>query len=151
MARKAGALALVGAVLLSAAAAAVPVRPAVEQAKIDYLLGELQASPATFIRNGREYSGKRAAAHVARKLKFAGKRVQTARDFIIGVASRSLDSGKPYEVRWNDGKRQPLGEWLFELLARYERERLPKATPSPPPKTGQAVGTHFSDLLRADS
>lgn len=130
MARHATAIAFTGALLLSAGLfARPPVRPTAEQTKIDYLLGELRASPETFIRNGREHSGKRAASHLARKLSFAGRRVQTARDFVHGIGSRSLDSGKPYLVRSSDGKQRPLSQWLLDRLDRYEKENLPKATP----------------------
>lgn len=120
------------AVLVLASALAAPgfaarlVRPVGEQTKIDYLVGEVRNSPAIFLRNGREYPADRAASHLARKLKFAGKSVQTARDFVLGIASRSEETGKPYELRWPGGKRQPLSEWLFERLEFYEKERLPK-------------------------
>lgn len=102
--------------------AATAVRPVPEQNKIDYLIGEVKGSPATFLRNGAEHTGIRAAAHLARKLRFAGKRVQTARDFIVGIASKSEQSGKPYEIRWPDGRRQRLAEWLTARLANYEKE-----------------------------
>jgi hypothetical protein len=100
---------------------AAPVRPAAEQSKIDYLLGEVKNAKATFLRNGREHTPARAAAHLARKLKFAGRRVQTVRDFIVGIATRSSDSGKIYEVRWPDGRKQPLGDWLMKQLVEYEK------------------------------
>ena len=102
--------------------AATTVRPVPEQNKIDYLIGEVKRSPATFLRNGADHTGIRAAAHLARKLRFAGNRVQTARDFIVGIASNSETSGKPYEIRWPDGRRQPLAEWLTARLALYEKE-----------------------------
>jgi hypothetical protein len=102
--------------------AATAVRPLPEQNKIDHLIGEVKGSPATFLRNGAQHTGIRAAAHLARKLRFAGKRVQTARDFIVGIASKSEQSGKPYEIRWPDGRRQPLAEWLMARLALYEKE-----------------------------
>ena len=104
-------------------AVALPTRPAPEQTKIEFLIGEVKNSPAIFIRNGREYGAERAAAHLERKLRFAGRRVQTVRQFIVGIASRSEESGKPYEIRWPDGHRQPLSEWLLEKLERYEKER----------------------------
>lgn len=124
MGRKALAAALFVALAVPAFAGP-PVRPVAEQTKIDFLLGEVKASPATFIRNGREYPAGRAASHLSTKLKFAGRRVQSARQFIVGVASHSQDSGKPYEIRWPDGRRQPLAEWLLERLDSYEKEQGP--------------------------
>lgn len=121
------ATALLGLVLAGAGAraSAADVRPVEEQTKIDYLIGEVKRSPATFLRNGREHTGSRAASHLARKLRFAGRRVRTVRDFIVGIASRSEESGKPYEIRWPDGRRQRLGDWLTARLAAYEKEHPP--------------------------
>jgi len=104
-------------------AARAATRPAPEQEAIDWLLSEVKGSDAVFIRNGSEYNGEKAAAHLKSKLFFAGKRVQTAREFIVGVASRSETSGKPYEIRSKDGARQPLEKWLLERLAVFEKGR----------------------------
>lgn len=96
-------------------------RPAVEQAKIDWLLSEVGNSVAVFIRNGKEYDGAQAVSHLKMKLFFAGRRVQTVRQFIVGVASRSEASGKPYEIRLPDGKQGPLQTWLLERLSVYKK------------------------------
>lgn len=113
--------------LVAPASAAKPVRPVDEQTKIDFLIGEVKRSPAVFIRNGREYRSDRAAAHLARKLRFAGQRVQTARQFIVGIATQSSETGKPYEIRWPDGKRQRLSDWLYARLGFYEEARPARA------------------------
>ena len=105
------------AVALPAAAAS---RPEAEQKKIDYLLGEVKASSATFIRNGQEYQAEKAVSHLKRKLMFAGGRVQTARQFIVGVASRSEESKEPYKMRLPAGATVELGTWLMERLVTYE-------------------------------
>ncbi len=122
----AGFLAIVIAGLGVTASAAGAIRPVAEQNKIDYLLGQVKASSGKFLRNGREHRADRAASHLARKLRFAGKRVQTAREFIVGIASRSEESGDPYEIRWTDGRRQPLAEWLTARLGIYEKEHPPR-------------------------
>jgi len=96
-------------------------RPEEEQQKIDWLITEMKNSDAVFIRNGKEYTGERAASHVKSKLWFAGKRVQTALEFIVGVASQSEESGKPYEICTKNGVQRPLGDWLVERLAVYEK------------------------------
>jgi hypothetical protein len=125
-------LPLVLAIPAQLSAARQPIRPVAEQTKIDFLLGEVKNSPAIFIRNGSEYPASRAAAHLLSKLNFAGRRVQNARQFIVGIATHSEASGKPYEIRWPDGRRQPLAEWLLERLAFYEKEHLPAPAPPPP-------------------
>jgi hypothetical protein len=109
------------ALILVAAQAMGASRPAAEQAKIDWLLVEIGNSKATFIRNGKEYDAAKAVSHLKTKLMFAGKRVQTVRQFIVGVASHSEETGKPYEIRLSDGKQGPIATWLMERLAVYEQ------------------------------
>lgn len=123
---------LVSVVMAAPALAAMGARPVEEQTKIDFLLAEVKKSAATFIRNGKEYPASNAASHLARKLKFAGKRVQTSRQFIVGIASHSEETGKPYELRWPDGRRQPLAEWLLERLDFYEKSHVPAAPTAAP-------------------
>ena len=96
-------------------------RPPEEQVKIDWLLAEIKNSGASFIRNGKEYDGEKAAAHIKSKLWWAGGRVQTVREFIVGVASHSEETGKPYEIRTKGGIQRPLEKWLLERLAVYEK------------------------------
>jgi hypothetical protein len=107
--------------LLFASSLLAATRPPEEQEKIDWLLAEIKSSDAVFIRNGKEYDGEKAAAHVRSKLWWAGKRVQTVREFIDGVASHSEETGKPYEIRTKDGGQRPLEKWLLEKLAIYEK------------------------------
>jgi hypothetical protein len=109
------------ALLLVALPLAAAKRPGAEQEKIDWLLSEIERSDATFLRNGVEYDGRNAASHLKTKLFWAGKRVQTARDFILGVCSHSEASGKPYEVRFKDGTQRPLEKWLSERLDAFEK------------------------------
>jgi hypothetical protein len=120
-------LALIGSQVAAAAA-----RPAPEQEKIDYLLGQVRGSNAVFIRNGTEHDGAAAAAHLKSKLWWAGKRVQTARDFIVGVASHSEETGKPYEIRPRNAPVQPLRDWLLARLAEREKASSPKGVASAP-------------------
>jgi hypothetical protein len=99
-------------------------------------MAEIGNSKATFIRNGKEYDASAAVSHLKTKLLFAGRRVQTARQFIVNVASRSSQSGNPYEIRLPDGKQQPMEVWLLERLAVYEKGAAaqkppPGPTPSP--------------------
>jgi hypothetical protein len=108
-------------------------RPEAEQIKIDWLLSEIGNSKGTFIRNGKEYDASAAVSHLKTKLRFAGSKVQTVRDFIVGVASRSSDSGKPYEIRLPDGKQQPMEVWLLERLSVYEKGAAAQKTPGPTP------------------
>jgi hypothetical protein len=105
-------------------------RPAAEQAKIDRLLQRVRDSDAVFLRNGKEYGGKQAAAHLQTKLLLAGSRVQTARDFVRSVATRSERSGEPYRIRLSAGGSFALRDWLLERLVELEHPpREPVPTP----------------------
>lgn len=116
---------LILALLLAAVPlAAAATRPVAEQERIDWLLNEMRGSDAVFVRNGKEYDGKQAASHLKSKLWWAGKRVQTAREFIVGVASHSEESGKPYEIKRKDGTREPLETWLTLRLSVFEKGAL---------------------------
>ncbi|MEP6471301.1 MAG: DUF5329 family protein [Acidobacteriota bacterium] len=131
MARRLATSAIIALLLARHGLAAEPARPAAEQAKIDFLLNEVKKSVDVFVRNGREYSGARAGGHLATKLRFAGKRVQTATDFILGIASKSEETGKLYEVRTREGLREPLRDWLLARLQLHEKAR-PNPTPTRP-------------------
>ena len=106
---------------MTARALAGDPRSAAEQVKIDWLLARIRTTDAVFIRNGKEYAGEKAAGHLKTKLWWAGSRVQTAREFIARVATKSEESGKPYEIRFADGISMPLGRWLSERLDELEK------------------------------
>ena len=107
------------------AVASAGLRPVAEQAKIDKLISEVRDSGGTFIRNGDEFDSVKAADHLRRKLDYAGAKIQTAREFITGVASRSERSGEPYLLRLPGSKEPiPLRDWLAARLDEMEsRER----------------------------
>lgn len=86
-------------------------------AEVDELISFVRLSDVRFIRNGREYSAADGADHLRDKLARAGDRVKTTDDFITGIASKSYLSGKPYLVKFSDGRTQPTGEWLRGHLA----------------------------------
>jgi hypothetical protein len=102
--------------LLSFEAKAFPDR-ATEHSKIVYLLDAISSSNLVFIRNGAEYNGEEARAHLQDKLDVAGDRILTAEDFINYIASESLITGMPYMVRLADGTQMEAGVWLRNRLA----------------------------------
>lgn len=75
-----------------------------------------------FIRNGTEYEPKDAAEHLRLKWKKGGKENMTAKDFIDKLASQSSMSGKPYQVKWKDGKVYVIKPFLVRELARIENQ-----------------------------
>jgi hypothetical protein len=93
------------------------------QDEISYLIRYIENSGARFIRNGTEHSAREGADHMRDKLKSAGSRVKSAEDFIVGIATKSYLSGKPYLVKLPDGKVVPTGPWLTEALAKYRASK----------------------------
>ena len=94
--------------------------PPAEAAKIEYLIdsiGELE--DAQFIRNGKAHEAVEAAAHLRRKLKAAGSRIRSAEDFIIRCASASSMTGRPYRIRFGDGREIDSAQFLRQKLAEY--------------------------------
>jgi len=85
-----------------------------EREKIDALLLAIETSGVTFVREGKPYDGKQAAAHLRMKLSFAGRRASTLDEFIDGIASRSSTTGEPYQVRTATSK-YDAGMWLRRL------------------------------------
>jgi hypothetical protein len=54
------------------------------------------------------------------KLKRAGSAVKSAEDFIRYCGTQSSTSGKPYEIRFSDGRVLPSATFLTQKLAEYD-------------------------------
>jgi len=101
----------------------------VENARIEYLIAAIGALPgAQFVRNGTAYDAAAAVEHLRLKLRFAGARVKTAEDFILYCASESSVSGRPYEIRFADGRVVPSAQFLQQKLLEFDRHRAAGAT-----------------------
>ena len=91
-----------------------------ETRRIDYLIASVETlNGAKFVRNGKEYDGKKAASHLRLKLKNTADKVQSAEDFIEICASKSYLSGQPYLIVFPDGKTMPTGEFFRKKLKGY--------------------------------
>lgn len=90
--------------------------------EIKSLLDYVEHSECLFVRNGDEFTGPRARAHLEQKLNYLeGKnKVNSAEDFIELAATRSSMSGRAYEVRCPEGV-QPAGTWLKRELQRQRQ------------------------------
>lgn len=90
--------------------------------EIKGLLDFVEHSECQFVRNGSEYPGPRARAHLEKKLDYLeGKNmVSSAEDFIDLAATKSSMSGRAYEVRCPAGV-QPASTWLKTELQRQRQ------------------------------
>lgn len=95
--------------------------PSAEKRKIEILIGKVdQMTDAVFIRNGKSYSAPLAAEFLRRKWKSRRDGVLSAADFIDKVASFSSTTGKPYSIRWNDGRERLSAEYFKSQLSQLE-------------------------------
>jgi hypothetical protein len=95
--------------------------PADEQRKIETLILQVeQMTDAEFIRNGNKYKPSLAADFLRRKWKSRQSEIRSAADFIDKVASFSSTSGRPYRIRWPDGRERLCGEYFRAQLSLLE-------------------------------
>lgn len=113
--------------VLALSSAALGARDAVESEKIEFLIASVEKLTAEkFVRNGTEYDGKEAAKHLRKKLKRAAGRVRRAEDFITYIGSGSSLSGKPYLIKFPDGRTLETGKYLRDKLKEYDATRKNK-------------------------
>ncbi|ULH28418.1 YfeK family protein [Leptospira weilii] len=89
------------------------------------LMAVLESCECKFIRNGVEHDPKEARAHMEKKLKVVEGRIQTISEFIDHIGSKSSISGKPYLVKFADGKTKESGVWLKEKWEEILKEKNP--------------------------
>ena len=90
----------------------------IEQRKIERMIDLLEKSDLIWIRDEEEYTPTKAADHIRKKYKYAGKEIRTAEDFIDKVAARSWVSGRDYMVRLPDGSQVTAKKWFRDQLAK---------------------------------
>jgi hypothetical protein len=84
-----------------------------EKEKIEALIKNIeQLKDAAFIRNGSDYDAKTAARFLRSKWQKQEKEIKTASDFIEKAGSVSTTSGKPYLIRFKNGREVKCGDYL---------------------------------------
>ncbi len=97
--------------------------PTTERQKIEALIEQLgNLKDAKFIRNGSTYEPATAIRFLRRKWEANDAKVKTARDFIDEVASVSGSSGKPYLIRFKDGREINSQEFLIAALNKIDSQ-----------------------------
>ena len=91
--------------------------------EIQHLLQYVRESEVTFIRNGQEYKSADAADHLMTKMEHFKKQIVAAEDFIRLAGTKSIMSGKVYQIKTKDGKLQESGKWLSDELSRYRAQK----------------------------
>ncbi len=115
------AVVLVVGLALVALAPSAHAAPLSEDDKIEALIRTVdQLKGATFVRNGSTYDCHDAAKHMRDKWKWKKDVIHSARDFIVVAASFSTQTGKPYLIRWQDGRELKSAEFLATELRKLE-------------------------------
>jgi hypothetical protein len=95
--------------------------PGLEKQKIEALIKQVgDLKDAKFVRNGSTYEPATAVRFLRGKWEANDAEVKTARDFIAKVASASGTSGKPYLIRFKDGREIKSQEFLLAELKKIE-------------------------------
>ena len=116
------------------------------EATIAHLLEYVRTADVVFIRNGKEHSAEDAEKHIEKKYKHYKKKIKTPEDFIEKSATKSMMSGKKYQIRLKDGTVMTSQDWLLAELERYRNPpvaaaadtasaALPDSTVAAPPDT----------------
>lgn len=83
--------------------------------QIETLLQSISASGCEFVRNGKSYTPSESVKHITRKWEHFADEIDSIEKFVELTATRSLISGKAYEVRCEAGT-QPSAEWLLSQV-----------------------------------
>ena len=88
-----------------------------EKQKIEYLIKSIETlDGAQFWRNDEYHTPKEAGEHLRLKLKNAGDKIKTAKQFIDNLATKSSMSGKVYKIKFKDGKVVESKVFLYQKL-----------------------------------
>lgn len=95
--------------------------PTGEKQKIEALIKQVAVlKDANFVRNGWTYNANNAATFLQLKWVANVADVKTARDFIDKVASISGTSGRPYLIRYKDGREILSRDFLLAELKKLD-------------------------------
>jgi hypothetical protein len=114
-------------IIFCAAALALPLSATAEELSAkeverieDLIAAVAYRTDAAFIRNNQAYDSTVAAEFLRRKWRAQTDRVGSAEDFIEKVASFSSTSGRPYLIRFGDGREVPCSVFLRAELAKLQ-------------------------------
>lgn len=108
--------------LLLAAASTAQEMPAAEKEKVEALIKHLEGlKDAKFVRNDVEYDAQTAAKFVRGKWEANAAGIKTAKDFVEKAASVSSTTGKPYLIRFKDGKEVKSRDYLLAELEKLQK------------------------------
>jgi hypothetical protein len=117
------AVALCGLFLIPLSSASAQDSAAKTSGEIVHLLDFVHVSKCTFIRNGSEYDGAKAADHLKTKYDYFKSDIHSTEDFIDLAATKSAFSGKPYLVHCPGMQTIAASDWLKIELQTYRSKQ----------------------------
>lgn len=93
--------------------------------EVTHLLGFIEKSGCTFIRNNKNYNSAKARKHIERKYKHVQDRITTTEEFIRYSATESSITHKPYTVTCSAEKTQSSSTWLLHELDNFRAGQNP--------------------------
>lgn len=90
---------------------------------IQHLLDFVENSECRFYRNNKEHTAGEAAAHMRKKYDHFKEDIKTPEDFIRLTATKSMISGKLYDVKLKDGNTITSEAWLLQALKDYRQHQ----------------------------
>jgi hypothetical protein len=96
--------------------------PPAQQAEVQHLLNYLGSSHCGMIRNGKAHDAAEAVQHVRRKYDHYRDRIDSTEDFIAYAATKSLVSGRAYQVQCPGEAAVTSADFLSGELARYRAD-----------------------------
>lgn len=91
--------------------------------EVSHLLGFIEKSGCTFIRNNKNYNSAKARKHIERKYKHVQGRISTTEQFIRYAATESSITHKPYTVICGTEGTQPSSDWLLHELDNFRADQ----------------------------
>ncbi len=80
--------------------------------RIEMLITAVEESECQFIRNGKTYTPAESVAHVSRKYKHFKDDIDSVDKFIELSATKSLMSGKAYQIKCGETAAQSSASWM---------------------------------------
>ena len=93
--------------------------PPEQRPEVDHLVRYLGQSDCVMIRNGVRHVGAEAAQHVRSKYEHFRDKIGSTEEFIARSATKSLISGRSYQVQCPGEDPQPSADWLLAELEKY--------------------------------
>ncbi|WP_283789169.1 DUF5329 family protein [Bermanella sp. WJH001] len=87
--------------------------------EINHLLNFVEHTQCQYERNGKQYNGIDALAHIKKKYHYYQGDIKSTEDFIELSATKSTMSGKAYQVHCPNKKAIASKQWLLDELASF--------------------------------